>query len=80
MAVLNSIPFPLQQNGQEDTNTKVFIFIDKNLLAGTRLRFHKGPNVEWQEVEDFAESEDESDDEGGMHPSPLKVIYNLYAL
>ncbi|KAL7858282.1 hypothetical protein AOLI_G00183840 [Acnodon oligacanthus] len=41
-------------------------------LKGTRLRFHKGPNVEWQDVEDLAESEDESDDEGGMHLSPIK--------
>lgn len=41
---------------------------------GTRLRFHKGPNVEWQEVEDVAEYEEESDDEGGLHLNPIKVI------
>ncbi|XP_062847541.1 HMG box-containing protein 1 isoform X2 [Trichomycterus rosablanca] len=41
-------------------------------LKGTRLRFHKGPNVEWQEAEDLAESEDESDEEGGMHLNPFK--------
>lgn len=35
--------------------------------------------MEWQEVEDMAESEDESDDEGGMHLSPIKVIQPLYA-
>ncbi|XP_041110759.1 HMG box-containing protein 1-like isoform X2 [Polyodon spathula] len=32
-------------------------------LKGTRLRFHKGPNVEWQDAEDLAESEDEFEDE-----------------
>lgn len=50
------------------------VYFDCFFPAGTRLRFHKGPNVEWQEVEDFVESEEESDDEGGMHLSPLKVI------
>ncbi|KAK1788872.1 hypothetical protein P4O66_015787 [Electrophorus voltai] len=38
----------------------------------TRLRFHKGPNMEWQDVEDLAESEEESDDDGGLHISPVK--------
>ncbi|XP_048834142.1 HMG box-containing protein 1 isoform X2 [Brienomyrus brachyistius] len=33
-------------------------------LKGTRLRFHKGPNVEWQDAEDLADSDDESGDEG----------------
>ncbi|KAL4656738.1 HMG box-containing protein 1 isoform X1 [Arapaima gigas] len=32
-------------------------------LKGTRLRFHKGPSVEWQDVEDLAELDDESGDE-----------------
>ncbi|KAJ8261861.1 hypothetical protein GJAV_G00159300 [Gymnothorax javanicus] len=32
-------------------------------LKGTRLRFHKGSNIEWQDVEDLGDSEDESDDE-----------------
>ncbi|XP_026859087.2 HMG box-containing protein 1 isoform X2 [Electrophorus electricus] len=41
-------------------------------LKGTRLRFHKGPNMEWQDVEDLAESEEESDDDGGLHISPVK--------
>ncbi|XP_023651808.1 HMG box-containing protein 1-like isoform X2 [Paramormyrops kingsleyae] len=33
-------------------------------LKGTRLRFHKGPNVEWQDAEDLADSDDDSGDEG----------------
>ncbi|XP_030627287.1 HMG box-containing protein 1 [Chanos chanos] len=41
-------------------------------LKGTRLRFHKGPNVEWQDVEDLVESDDESDDEGRTQSSSLK--------
>uniref|UniRef100_A0A4W5R781 HMG box-containing protein 1 n=1 Tax=Hucho hucho TaxID=62062 RepID=A0A4W5R781_9TELE len=32
-------------------------------LKGTRLRFHRGPNKEWQEAEDLGDSDDESDDE-----------------
>lgn len=36
--------------------------------------------MEWQEVEDVAESQDESDDEGGMHLSPIKVMEALYVL
>ncbi|KAJ8269125.1 hypothetical protein COCON_G00117320 [Conger conger] len=32
-------------------------------LKGTRLRFHRGPNVEWQDAEDLGDSDDESDDE-----------------
>ncbi|XP_028814178.1 HMG box-containing protein 1 [Denticeps clupeoides] len=41
-------------------------------LKGTRLRFHKGCNVEWQDVEDLGDSEDESDDEGGMSSNSHK--------
>ncbi|XP_076863730.1 HMG box-containing protein 1 isoform X2 [Brachyhypopomus gauderio] len=41
-------------------------------LKGTRLRFHKGPNMEWRDVEDVAESEEESDDDGGLHVGPVK--------
>ncbi|XP_010894782.2 HMG box-containing protein 1 [Esox lucius] len=36
-------------------------------LKGTRLRFHKGATVEWQDAEDL-ESEDESGDEATSHP------------
>ncbi|KAM9570563.1 HMG box-containing protein 1-like [Salvelinus alpinus] len=32
-------------------------------LKGTRLRFHRGLNKEWQEAEDLGDSDDESDDE-----------------
>ncbi|XP_035281176.1 HMG box-containing protein 1-like isoform X1 [Anguilla anguilla] len=32
-------------------------------LKGTRLRFHRGPNVEWQDVEELGDSDDESEDE-----------------
>lgn len=41
---------------------------------GTRLRFHKGPNVEWQEAEDVMESDEDSDDEGETQSNPMKVI------
>ncbi|XP_059392002.1 HMG box-containing protein 1 isoform X1 [Carassius carassius] len=41
-------------------------------LKGTRLRFHKGLNVEWQDAEDVMESEEDSDDEGGTQSNPLK--------
>lgn len=40
-------------------------------LKGTRLRFHKGPSVEWLDAEELG-SEDESDDEGETAPHPLK--------
>uniref|UniRef100_A0AAY5ECF8 HMG box-containing protein 1 n=1 Tax=Electrophorus electricus TaxID=8005 RepID=A0AAY5ECF8_ELEEL len=33
-------------------------------LKGTRLRFHKGPNMEWQDVEDLAESEEDFGSDG----------------
>ncbi|KAJ8387012.1 hypothetical protein AAFF_G00161890 [Aldrovandia affinis] len=32
-------------------------------LKGTRLRFHKGRSVEWQDVEDLCDSDDDSEDE-----------------
>ncbi|XP_042562280.1 HMG box-containing protein 1 isoform X1 [Clupea harengus] len=35
-------------------------------LKGTRVRFHKGSNLEWQDVEDLCHSDDESDDDGRM--------------
>ncbi|KAL0968718.1 hypothetical protein UPYG_G00270750 [Umbra pygmaea] len=41
-------------------------------LKGTRVRFHKGPNKEWQDAEDLGESEDESDDERMRPSSSLK--------
>ncbi|KAM6960848.1 HMG box-containing protein 1 [Aplochiton taeniatus] len=41
-------------------------------LKGTRLRFHKGPNVEWQEAEELGDSGDDSDDESMMSSSSLK--------
>ncbi|XP_065133500.1 HMG box-containing protein 1 isoform X1 [Paramisgurnus dabryanus] len=41
-------------------------------LKGTRLRFHKGLNVEWQDAEDVLESDDDSDDEGRSQSNPIK--------
>ncbi|XP_062338739.1 HMG box-containing protein 1-like isoform X1 [Osmerus eperlanus] len=38
---------------------------------GTRLRFHKGPNMEWQDADDL-ESDNDSDNEGETEPHPLK--------
>ncbi|XP_008310035.1 HMG box-containing protein 1 [Cynoglossus semilaevis] len=35
-------------------------------LKGTRLRFHRGPNVEWQDADELADSEEDSDDETMM--------------
>ena len=40
---------------------------------GTRLRFHRGLNKEWQEAEDLGDSDDESDDERRMPFTSLKV-------
>ncbi|XP_046890392.1 HMG box-containing protein 1 [Hypomesus transpacificus] len=48
-------------------------------LKGTRLRFHRGPNVEWQEAEDLVDSEDESDDER-MMPSYSHKSYGCEGL
>ncbi|XP_056596373.1 HMG box-containing protein 1 isoform X3 [Triplophysa dalaica] len=42
-------------------------------LKGTRLRFHKGVNVEWQEAEDVMDSDEDSEDEGGSQSNPMKV-------
>ncbi|XP_039617128.1 HMG box-containing protein 1 isoform X1 [Polypterus senegalus] len=41
-------------------------------LKGSRLRFHKGHNVEWQDVEDVADSEDEFEEEGDSQSHSLK--------
>ncbi|XP_010901522.1 HMG box-containing protein 1 [Esox lucius] len=48
-------------------------------LKGTRLRFHKGPNKEWQEAEDLGDSGDESDDER-MMPSTSRKGYGSEGL
>uniref|UniRef100_A0A3Q3DDQ2 HMG box-containing protein 1 n=1 Tax=Hippocampus comes TaxID=109280 RepID=A0A3Q3DDQ2_HIPCM len=32
-------------------------------LKGTRLRFHRGPNVEWQEADELGDSDEDWDDE-----------------
>lgn len=37
------------------------------------MRFHKGSSVEWQDVEDLSNSDDESDEEGGMSSNSPKV-------
>lgn len=52
------------------------MWVSANCLfpPGTRLRFHKGPNVEWQEAEDVLESDEDSDDEGETRSNPMKVI------
>uniref|UniRef100_A0A8C1IJZ0 HMG-box transcription factor 1 n=1 Tax=Cyprinus carpio TaxID=7962 RepID=A0A8C1IJZ0_CYPCA len=47
-------------------------------LKGTRLRFHKGPNVEWQDAEDVMESDEDSDDEGGTQSNPMKVKMTFF--
>lgn len=44
------------------------------LHLGTRLRFHRGPNVEWQEADELRDSDDDSDDEM-MQSSSLKVAF-----
>ncbi|XP_057185274.1 HMG box-containing protein 1 isoform X3 [Triplophysa rosa] len=43
-------------------------------LKGTRLRFHKGVNVEWQDAEDVMDSDEDSDDEGGSQSNPMKKL------
>ncbi|CAL9696849.1 unnamed protein product [Knipowitschia caucasica] len=41
-------------------------------LKGTRLRFHRGPNVEWQEADELGYSDDDSDEETMMPSMSLK--------
>lgn len=44
------------------------------LQLGTRLRFHRGPNVEWQEADELRDSDDDSDDDSMMlSTSSIKV-------
>lgn len=48
------------------------------LQLGTRLRFHRGPNVEWQEADELGDSDDDSDDDSMMASSSsikVKIIY-----
>lgn len=48
------------------------------LHLGTRLRFHRGPNVEWQEADELRDSDDDSDDE--MMPSSSRKVAIVYSL
>lgn len=41
-------------------------------LKGTRLRFHRGHNVEWQDAGDLRDSDDDSDDDSMMVCTSLK--------
>uniref|UniRef100_A0A8C5G7D4 HMG-box transcription factor 1 n=1 Tax=Gouania willdenowi TaxID=441366 RepID=A0A8C5G7D4_GOUWI len=41
-------------------------------LKGTRVRFHRGSNVEWQEADELGDSDDDSDDES-MLPSTSRL-------
>uniref|UniRef100_A0A665UNQ2 HMG box-containing protein 1 n=1 Tax=Echeneis naucrates TaxID=173247 RepID=A0A665UNQ2_ECHNA len=44
-------------------------------LKGTRLRFHRGPNVEWQEADELRDSDDDSDEESMIYGSEgLKLV------
>uniref|UniRef100_A0A668S1P2 HMG box-containing protein 1 n=1 Tax=Oreochromis aureus TaxID=47969 RepID=A0A668S1P2_OREAU len=43
-------------------------------LKGTRLRFHRGPNVEWQEADELGDSDDDSDDESIYGSDGLKLV------
>ncbi|MBN3313854.1 HBP1 protein, partial [Atractosteus spatula] len=47
-------------------------------LKGTRLRFHKGNNVEWQDAEDLADSDDESEDERDSQCHSLKARWSSF--
>ncbi|XP_061780563.1 HMG box-containing protein 1 [Nerophis lumbriciformis] len=38
-------------------------------LKGTRLRFHRGPNVEWQEADELRDSDEDSEEESMMPSS-----------
>lgn len=48
------------------------IFMSVFLQLGTRLRFHRGPNVEWQEADELGDSDDDSDDDS-MVPSSSSI-------
>ncbi|XP_075996121.1 HMG box-containing protein 1 isoform X2 [Genypterus blacodes] len=48
-------------------------------LKGTRLRFHRGPNVEWQDADELGDFEDNSDEET-MMPSSLRKRYGSEGL
>ncbi|KAI4825151.1 hypothetical protein KUCAC02_020849 [Chaenocephalus aceratus] len=41
-------------------------------LKGTRLRFHRGPNVEWQDADELGDSDEDTDDET-MRPSSFSL-------
>uniref|UniRef100_A0A8C7V3W5 HMG box-containing protein 1 n=1 Tax=Oncorhynchus mykiss TaxID=8022 RepID=A0A8C7V3W5_ONCMY len=49
-------------------------------LKGTRLRFHRGSNKEWQEAEDLGDSDDESDDDERIMPSTARKSYGSEGL
>lgn len=47
---------------------------------GTRLRFHRGPNVEWQEADELGDSDDDSDDETMMPSSSSPKVDNKFSI
>ncbi|XP_068614362.1 HMG box-containing protein 1-like [Brachionichthys hirsutus] len=49
-------------------------------LKGTRLRFHRGPNVEWQEADELADSDEDSDDDSRIPSSPCIKRYGADGL
>lgn len=49
------------------------------MSSGTRLQFHKGSSVEWQDAEELVSDED-SDDETEAISHPLKVHTHLEAI
>lgn len=48
------------------------------LQLGTRLRFHRGPNVEWQEADELRDSDDDSDDDSMMLSSSSIKVQIIY--
>lgn len=63
-------------------HSQILLRIIKNcrvLHLGTRLRFHRGPNVEWQEADELGDSDDDSDDDTMMPSSPSIKVKKLVA-
>lgn len=61
-------------------HSQILLRVIKNcrvLHPGTRLRFHRGPNVEWQEADELGDSDDDSDDDTMMPSSPSIKVKKL---
>lgn len=56
----------------------LLFFVRVVLQSGTRLRFHRGPNVEWQEADELGDSDEDSDDDSMMPPSSSIKVHIIH--